>query len=259
MIIVVPDFQGKAIKAAEEEGSFLAQLRKEMKDTSTRIIVAVNGCPDPAEDVELARVAAKKGFGMVGVYSHVRGLAGALRAGYDTAVLCGGSEETIVRLDTAEHPICKIRDLCRALEEKRADMVIGDLDFSHSSNGLIYGSADEVMHRDVFPELYGQTSGGKLRLSCAHGFQLFRGKNVLRCVLDKAMLIHAEVERARGEEVSWGFDGMIALGAIAAGLNVKVVPVPAMSPRNRPREKIAKQFADALSVCRAFDKLKLLG
>lgn len=162
-------------------------------------------------------------------------------------------ERIIVRLDTAEHPIVAIPDLIRTATETRG-MVIGDLRFDEAT--MRTGSVDEFAHLDLFPELYDQTTGGKLKISCAHGFQVF-APGICGRILPLALQIVEKTREKEGKSVAWGFDGAMALGAIACKdiIPVTVFPVQAEKMRDRSREKVASQFSGALKICLAALKL----
>jgi hypothetical protein len=178
-------------------------------------------------------------------------LLGALVAGYQAATNDDSVGE-IVRLDTAEHPPEEIERLLRCANEING-MVIGDLDFG--DDHLVPGTVDEFAHLNLFPELYRQTTGGQLELSCAHGFQVFANSAVCKQVLHAADVIVQQVQKELGEPLTWGFDGAMALAAIATGVPITVIRVKSETTRDRSRQKVAAQFAGALHMCRTYTRI----
>lgn len=237
IVVMFPDFKGEGV-----QGKFGGKICSLL----FKLVPILNGLPEgDAKDLS------EKLEGLFPVISCGKGLLSTLVDGYQYC-LNNFPDHTIVRLDTAEHPVEAISTLLNEIEQG-ADMVIGDLDFSGGSH-LRESSVDQFAHLDLFPILYGQYTNGKLPLSCAHGFQVFApGK--LAPIFKGAKKIVAEVEENIGH-IEWGFDGAMALSAHMQELNVKIVKVPAETLRDRPRKKIGEQFDRALRMCRAAATLK---
>ncbi len=87
-------------------------------------------------------------------------------------------------------------------------LAIGELDFTHG--GLVDGTYDQWTHTDVFPTMYKAMTGGKLSLSCAHGFQAIT-RTALEAVLPFTETLIQETEQATGAPLTWGFDSVMAL------------------------------------------------
>ncbi len=243
-----PDFKGEVSKAGFSRGSFLYQLQG-VVDRDDIIMPVINGLASE-EAEKIYSKAAELGTMVTPVISErSEGLRGTLEDGYETALASGA--DIIVRLDTVEHPPTAIPRLVRGLDAD--DVVVGDLDFSQAGL-LIVGTADEVAHLEIFPALYGQFTRGKVALSCAHGFQAFR-RSACKQALANAKKIVDQTSVLIDGPVTWGFDGAMVLGAIAAGISVKVCPVPAESLRNREAKKVGAQFKNALTMCRAAAKI----
>ena len=156
-------------------------------------------------------------------------------------------DATIVRMDSAEHDVAHIGMLAVEAEEHGA--AVAELDFSEG--GLVDGTYDYYIHREVFPEMYATATKGKLRLSCAHGFQAFTPDTALAALVVVNILIE-EVEAYTGEPMKWGLDAAMAIGVIAADGAVQMLKVPANGPvRNRDRAKINAQLRNHLSLLMA--------
>jgi hypothetical protein len=244
--IIFPDFQGKA-SLNTESNSFVARLRAATPDAT--LVSILNGLPIK-ELNELSEQVISTTTLLPVISRDERGLLGTLISGYQYALDIATGP--IIRLDTAEHPPEKILELVEVALRNNS-MVIGDLDFS--TGGLREESIDEFAHLDLFPTLYSQTTKDKLSISCAHGFQVFPNKIQCDAAFLNTLEIVNEVEHELEQPVIWGFDGAIALGAVAANINVKVMNVAAKTVRDRPRQKVAKQFNGALHMCRAAAKL----
>lgn len=241
-----PDYEGQAIR--EEGGLFISRIKETVPEAI--LVPVLNGLSGS----ELQKIAFRNT--VIGVCEPIvadeaKGLLDTLVAGY-TTVLEKYPNATIVRLDTAEHPPEAIPDLVGLANEING-IVIGDLVFDEYT--LRRDSVDEFAHRSLFPELYQQTTDGRLSLSCAHGFQVF-ATGVLLPVLAYAQKIVHLVEEKTKVNVQWGFDGAMALGAVRAGVPVRIKNIQAETIRDRESAKVAKQFSQALMMCRAFRDLQ---
>ncbi len=240
IVVMFPDHQGKDAL----DGEFVTRIKNTLPKAV--IVPILNGLPL----AELATIAGKvSGSCEPVVAADARGLLDTLIAGY-VRVLGQYPLATVVRLDTAEHPVTDIPRLIEVAINING-MAIGDLEFEPGT--LRSDSIDEFAHLDLFPELYRQTTRGKLSISCAHGYQAF-APGVLRAVLTAAQCIVHRVQQELGP-ISWGFDGAMALGAVGIGTPVTVEKVEAQVLRDRPRAKVASQFAGALRMCLAAGQL----
>src|SRR5262249_13673535 len=120
---------------------------------------------------------------------------------------------------------------------------------------LTYGTYDQWAHTDVFPTLYHTMTGGKITLSCAHGFQAITRK-AFDAVLPFADRLIQKTEQATGKPLTWGFDSVMALSAIGAGVKVDIGQVPAQSERNRSAAKINDQFRAHLTLLKQASLLR---
>ncbi len=243
LIVMFPDQGGKGFR-----GEFGQRLMGMFAAEGAILMPILNGFSSQ-EEVELVVEEARR-FGFMPSVSSETGLLAALVEGYNVAT--GLTDHTIVRLDTAEHPVSFIRTLAETAE--RIDgMAIGDLEFGPDT--LKEGSLDEFAHLDIWPTLYGQYTQGKLPLSCAHGFQAFAPWVCVE-ILKAARDIVSDVEAELDASITWGFDGAMALAAWGLGIPVEIVKVPAEKMRDRPRQKIVDQFSNALRMCRAASRIE---
>ena len=232
-----PDFKGTESKSPDTS-NFIQRLKAAVPNAT--LVTILNG-PNTDELWDIAAHCIDHGLVPV-ISTDPRGLLGAFVTGYE---FLGGKypDSPIVRLDTAEHPPEFIPELLQELEQY--EMVIGDLDFA-AGNHLIHNSVDEFAHRDLFPMLFSLFTHGKLKLSCAHGFQAFRSGWGAAFILKAALRIVGSVEHSEDEVLTWGLDGAMALGAIARAYKTVVHPVPSESVRNRETRKVAHQTDNAL-------------
>lgn len=238
VVVMFPDYRGEG-----SLGGFGGRILTVMPNAI--VVPVLNGLPREELRVISSRVSSLLCRPIVA--ESAEGLLSTLVQGYREVLTQYGEEATVVRLDTAEHPIASIPGLVqKALDTK--GMVIGDLVFGPET--LRSESIDEFAHLNLFPELYRQATGGRLSISCAHGFQVF-APLVLPVILPTALKIIELVKAKATGKVEWGFDGAMALGAIAAGVPVSVEGVPATTLRDRPGAKVANQFANALQMCLA--------
>jgi hypothetical protein len=245
--IIFPDFEAEMITEHLPPGVFSDFITVVHENYPTAIIIPVlNGLA--GKNLTEARKQAKN-LGLTPALSKKKGLLSALVTGYETAFEV--TSGPIIRMDTAEHPPEKILDLVQISLAKKA-MIIGDLDFS--DGGLVSGTADEILHLDAFPKLYSKTTGGKLSISAAHGFQIFPDAKTCKKIFINARKVVQAVAKDIGP-ISWGFDGAMALGAIASGIPVRVVKIPASTIRHRPPQKVADQYLAAKTLCETAVKI----
>jgi hypothetical protein len=237
VVVMFPDFKGEGCR-----GVFGKRLLKVCEGAT--LIPVLNGLPKEQLESIVSEVLPK----FKPIVSEAKNLRGALESGY-CRVIRNYPECYVVRLDTAEHPPEYIPQLLEVAEQNQG-MVIGDLTFDEKT--LVPNTMDELVHLDIFPALYGQFSWGKLRISCAHGFQVFAPYKCSR-VFAGAERIVGQAERELGSAIGWGFDGAMALSASCSLVPtpVDIVKVPAETVRNRDRKKIAIQFENALRMCLA--------
>lgn len=238
-IVIFPDFQGKSSLKG-----FQRNLIETLGPDNTLIIPILNG--SPAEELDRIAKEISNDWCKPIIAEKATSLMEVLMAGY-SHVLDSFPETMVVRLDTAEHPINSINRLVYAANAL-GGMIIGDLEFDDST--LKEESIDRFIHLEIFPELYRQTTDGKLVLSCAHGFQVFP-RGTLKPIFEAAQKIIEFAKEKSGEEIKWGLDGAMALGALLADIPVNVEKVSAIEPRNRTGEAIAKQYRNALRICMA--------
>ncbi len=120
MVIMIPDYQGKALT-----GSFVKKLRANFGDAI--IIPVINGLPSD-EMHNLTQTAHSR---VELVVSQGNGLLNALLAGYKHCIE-HYPEKTLVRMDTAKHPIREIQKLIESAS-RIIGMVIGDLVFDETT------------------------------------------------------------------------------------------------------------------------------
>jgi len=247
--VMIPDYQGKATMAAATHAS---SIIANILGTYPRLMVVpvLNG-DDQGKLLDVAKTTrSSRMLPIVGDYVE-RKLVGALMSGYARLANYLASDDIVVRLDTAEHDIRYIGKLAEAATEHGA--VVGDLDFATGGH-LREGSYDYWIHTQVFPELYAGMTGGKLRLSCAHGFQAYR-MDVLRESLLGATIIVEAVEADLGTPLTWGMDGVMAIATTSKlGKGVHILPVPAQSDRDREVEKINAQLRQHAALLKAAAK-----
>ncbi len=154
----------------------------------------------------------------------------------------------VVRLDDKEHPVEWVERLAIKAEEI-GGVAIGDLDFA-GTHMLMEDSVDEFIHTRIFPEMYGAASDGAFRVSCAHGYNAYSGEHFAAIVREAERVVDS-AEDILGEPPAWGIDGAMALSAAKLGFNVEIIPIPAMTPRNRTNDKIVSQFRMNLAMCLA--------
>jgi hypothetical protein len=239
-----PDYQGKGLKDGAE-GKFLARVRAAAP--GALMIPVLNG----GEVDELHALAGQHRSKLCApiVAAGAKNLVDTLTYGYGNINYHNQSDSLVVRLDTAEHPPEFIPQLVQTVMEQ-GGMVIGDLMFPEGT--LRSESVDEFVHLDAFPGLYDQMTNGKVRMSCAHGYQAF-APGCCRKIFSAAWRIVEEVKKSGS--VQFGFDGAMALAAAGLGEVITIVHVPAETLRDRKRAKIANQFANALRMCLAARKL----
>lgn len=231
--IVFPDWQGQACN-----DGFAEALHSVAPHAV--IVPALNG-PDPAPLASSAEAATSPWCSPV-----VTG------PGFNRAVLAGlvhalnlaaGQACRVVRLDTAEHDLALIPAALAALDH--ADVAVLDLTFDAST--LRAGSVDEFHNLHVIPEIVACYTGGRLRLSGAHGFMALRGHALAQLIPD----VTAALDRAGWP--CWGGDTLLPVLAARRGLDVEVVAVPATTLRDREGAKCVGQVRDTLAVLRAAD------
>lgn len=244
MYIVTPDYLGKATKESTDTNSFISKVHALYPDAT--VMPVINGM-DSAEMHALADAAATDWLQPLVCTDNKRGMVGACLLAYDT-ILAEDPEPTIVKLDTGEHDPAYIGAVVAAAE--RAGVAVGDLTFTDET--LVPGTYDYWIHREVFPTLYGQFSDGRLRLTCAHGFQAY--VRPVGMIVDMAKKIMHEVERELGNPVGWGLDGAMAIAGIAH-TEVEIVPVPAQSKRDRKIDKINDQLGNHMQMLVAAKKV----
>jgi hypothetical protein len=238
--IVFPDYEGAA-----SSGEFGAQLATQYPEAA--LIPVLNG--KNREKLEQIAKALTKPFKPLMVTGE--GLLAAMFEGYEHIAQESGGE-TVVKLDTAEHPIEWIKQLAVQAETIKG-FVVGDLEFTDPKL-LVEGTSDWFAHTHVFPALYAAATRKKLPLSGAHGFQAF-GPGVLPVVLARAKDILKEVEQCWGSKPRFGLDGALALSAALQGLPVKRIAIPGSIKRNRPVDKIAEQTDAAIKMCLASERV----
>jgi len=154
--------------------------------------------------------------------------------------------ERIARIDTAEHPVELIGHAFAALEHH--PMVVLDLQFGPRT--LRAGSADEYHNLHAIPSVLSWATGGRLRLSGAHGFMAWRA-DVLAALLPTAI---KAVEQAPA--LRRGLDTALPILAARAGLDVGVIPIDATELRDRPATTCAVQLVDTLELIARLDSLR---
>ncbi|MDD3774126.1 MAG: hypothetical protein PHW50_02510 [Patescibacteria group bacterium] len=239
-IIVFPDYLGKACG-----GDFAKSLLKMYP--GIEVVAMVNG----GTKYEMQEAAQTALPGIIPFITLSKGVVASLLKSYEHIIANYPDDQSVVRLDTAEHPIEYVAALAAKAEEI-GGMTIGDLDFA--AGGLVPGSLDEAIHLIVFPEMYNYFSGGHFSISCAHGFQAYGGK-VFETIVNGAWKIVQEAERKLGTFPQWGLDGAMALSAAMQNIPVEVIPVPAMSKRNRPTPKVFQQWEANYNICLAAEKV----
>lgn len=251
-VVMYPDYQGQGGKG------FIRKVR-EYAGQEAIIVPILNGLPESTLEGMITDLIQDTTIHPVApVVCRATGLRAALTTGYNHILYVlpfPYQDLCVVRLDTAEHDPSYIPFLAAESRAIRG-MVIGDLDFS-SGGHLESGTPDEFTHLLAFPELYWVFTEGKLPLSCAHGYQAFGSRAVLQLVFAVALTIVARVDEETGQQVTWGFDGAMALAATIVDVPVKIHPVPASTDRNRPWEKVRLQLRFALLMCRAAERVRL--
>lgn len=252
--VMIPDYQAKATLAASEPGhasGIIADILAMYPDVHVIPILNGYGREFLLGIANGGRVGKINRLEPIAGESPERKLVGALLSGYTHLLETAGQSDIVVRLDTAEHDIRYIGKLAEAATEHGA--VVGDLDFATGGH-LREGSYDYWIHTQVFPELYAGMTGGKLRLSCAHGFQAYR-MDVLRESLLGATIIVEAVEADLGTPLTWGMDGVMAIATTSKlGKGVHILPVPAQSDRDREVEKINAQLRQHAALLKAAAK-----
>jgi hypothetical protein len=240
LVITFPDFRGEH---SQEFGERLAAAYPEA------VIAPILNGPDQAM---LRLVAERLEAPFWPVVVKGQGLLLATLEGYE-ALTEQFPDHTIVKIDTAEHPIQKIETLAKRAENI-AGFVVGDLEFDERT--LVTGTPDWYVHLHTFPLLYGLATKGKLSLSCAHGFQAF-GPGVCKQALTAAKRILAEIERQWGSMPRFGLDGAMALACSVQGISVERIGIPAITLRNRDAAKIDEQTRAHMQICLAGTKIFL--
>ena len=252
LIIMIPDYLARAtISAVREHRGIIYDIRTLYPNA--RIMPVLNGERDPEKASEMLDIGESVGLQPIASTHDKRKLVGALMTGYDYVATNFGADEIVIRLDTAEHDIAYIGKLATVAKEYGA--VVGDLDFTNGH--LVDGTYDYWIHTRVFPALYEGMTGGKLRLSCAHGFQAYR-VGVLREILPQAKLLVERVEKNLAAPLTWGFDGVMAIVATCGLGGVRILPVPAQSDRNRDVEKIDAQLKQHAALLKAAAELHFI-
>lgn len=231
-VLMFPAFKGNGVINVSDK---LVKLSKDFF-----LVPILNGLPE-GELKKIAREALPI-FDPVIVDSSARGLVDALIGGYKY-VIEHYNEALIVRADIEEHPIWLAEPLSEKVKGTRG-MIIRDLSFYVPR--IIVNPIDKMLHEEVFPALYGSLTKGRLTMSGAHGFQFF-DKGVCQKILPGAMEILKAV-KSRGGTIIWGFDLIMALAAIAAGIEVDVGGVPAIMDRDRSNDKVWGQFEDHVRI-----------
>ena len=249
---MIPDYQAKAtIAAATHASGIIADILATYPRLT--VVPVLNG-DNQGTLLEIAKTTrSSRMLPIVGDHAE-RKLVGALMSGYARLANNCAADDVIVRLDTAEHDIAYIGELARQAKEHGA--VVGDLDFSVGGH-LVEGTYDRFIHTDVFPELYGAMTDGKLRLSCAHGYQAYR-VGILREILPKAKLLVERVEKNLHTTLTWGMDGIMAITAVSALGTIPRILVPAQSDRNRSTDKINAQLGQHCAILKAAAQMQMI-
>jgi len=130
--------------------------------------------------------------------------------------------------------------------------VVGDLNFTKDQ--LMPGSADEFAHLLLFP-MVSEMFLDAISISCAHGYTAVYGP-ALPKILDGALRIASIFEDEKdGVLPCWGFDEAMIISAVKQGFPTEVSPVPAMTYRNRPSEKVLAQTKNSLQMYLAAETL----
>ena len=250
--VMIPDYQGKATMAAATHAS---SIIANILGTYPRLMVVpvLNG-DDQGKLLDVAKTTrSSRMLPIVGDYVE-RKLVGALMSGYARLANNCAADDVVVRLDTAEHNVAHIGELAWQAEKHGA--VVGDLDFSVGGH-LVEGTYDWFIHTDVFPELYGAMTEGKLRLSCAHGYQAYRA-GVLKEILPMAKLLVERVEKNLNTTLTWGMDGIMAITAVSAFGTIHRMLIPAESDRNRSADKINAQLGQHCAILKAAAQMQMI-
>jgi len=245
IVIIYPDY---VVRSAEERERFIQDLRGNMRTQGlpNHIVPVLNGADGDALDKLVE--AAKEG-GLDAIKSEKPGVAEALVAGYKHCIL-NYPQQTVVRLDTAEHDPRHIAELATRAEEIEGH-VIGDLRFDKRQ--LEPGSADEFAHLMLFP-MISKMFLKVVSISCAHGYTAVYGP-VLPKILEGAIRIASNFKDTDGVLPCWGFDGAMIGSAVKQSIPIDVCPVPAMAYRNRPSEKVLAQTENSLQMYLAAEKM----
>ena len=245
MMVMFPDLRGEG--SLGEFGKTLKEL--ELPAEETIFVPIVNGTGINLNSI-VSSITSLLGERFQPIISSRQGVNVALETGYRKA---GEKypEAIVVRLDTQEHDPNFIGKLTRKAVKIKG-MVIGNLQFNQDT--LIEGTIDWFAQKWLFPEMYRQFTGGKIPLTCAHGFQVF-ASGILPRILKIALKIIRIAERENGALLLWGFDGAMTLAAYKLGVPVFISQIPAQIVRNRKAKKIAAQFSSHLKICWASLKM----
>ena len=239
IVVMYPDYRGESTR-----NSFLPdQIRAYLPQAA--IIPVFNGATVAGLDF---LVTESHALGLDGIKSEQPGLASALMTGYRHC-LDRYLGATVVLLDTSEHDVRYLSTLVDRATEM-GGLVIGNLSFEPET--LEEGSLDELMHLELFPQLYDTFAG--ISLSGTHGYQAV-SPTVFGEIYKSACRIMDQVVRNIAQVPTWGFDGAMVLSAVNQGIPVTVTPIPAQARRSRSKEKILAQYKQALQVCRAAERL----
>ncbi|HSX42274.1 MAG TPA: hypothetical protein VLE93_02905 [Candidatus Saccharimonadales bacterium] len=174
------------------------------------------------------------------------GLREALVSGYNTYVH-GGYNGPLVRTDSDEHPPAEFPRLVQHAKEING-LVIGDLRYDED---LMATESPDGLAQQIWLEMYGQATRGKAPVGNAHGLQVFASPSVCHEVLLAAWSILKAADTSALERIQWGFDGILILAAVAAGVPLEIVPIAGTSERNRSTAKIMDQYKKHSLVLRA--------
>lgn len=205
--VVIP-----ALNEAASLPSVLADLPRGL-----RVVVVDNGSTDGT--AEIART-----HGAEVVYAPRRGYGTAVQAGMNH--LRGDPPDILVILD-ADHadPAERIPDLCRPIEEGKADLVQSDRTRTAEPGAM------------TFPQRFGNRLATAL-IAAAAGVR-YRDMGPFRAVRWDAL------ERLRMEDPTWGWNVEMQLKAVQHGLRVLEVELPYRA-RTKGRSKISGSLRGAL-------------
>ena len=237
MTFLVPVYKGKGMN----EGEMGPRIAAQFPDST--VITVYNGVT--ADEVPELPSPYKPVWSSPGLRS-------ALEAGY-AAYTKDGTTQPLVRTDSDEHPIERFEELADEAFQTN-HLVVGNLTYGERPDLMPTGSADEAAQR-IWEVMYGQATCDRAIVGCAHGLLVFPSPDVCKTILEHAKPVLEMVDLEAGQKVQWGHDGLMILAAVAAGIRVKVVPIRATEPRNRPSAKIADQFKAHYAIVKMAERL----